>query len=206
MLHRKHISKVVACLLALAILCGCKKGPGVIQDEALKVGRTAESFPAADEDYFHAMDRGQKLAPAEVRGRNNWNVWTGGNDRLWDYLGDNSFGSLDLLKTVSSHPKLGYGRHNRWKYLGVVNEPCYQEATKGDDTRFGLWLDTRSSNCGPDPFENETKYPGVKIGARENRSCRIFLRLRYRHSRFAFVSESGFRREGQSQVGPQTLL
>ncbi len=32
--------------------------------------------------------------------------------------------------------------------------------------RFGLWLDTRSKDCPADPFENEQKYPGVKIGAR----------------------------------------
>ncbi|HLW76741.1 MAG TPA: hypothetical protein VKS01_07135, partial [Bryobacteraceae bacterium] len=31
---------------------------------------------------------------------------------------------------------------------------------------FNLWLDKRSSNCAPDPFEDETKYPGVRIGAR----------------------------------------
>ena len=97
MLLRKHKLQVVAPLVLLLVLCGCKKGPGVIQDEAMKAGRTAESFPAADEDYFHAMDHGQKLTTAEVRGRNNWNVWTGGNDRLWDYLGNNSFGSLDLI-------------------------------------------------------------------------------------------------------------
>jgi hypothetical protein len=29
-----------------------------------------------------------------------------------------------------------------------------------------LWLDKRSANCPPDPFENEQKYPGVKLGAR----------------------------------------
>lgn len=168
MLLGKHKLQLVAPLLAVLALCGCKKGPAVIQDEAMKAGRTAASLPAADEDYFHAMDRGQKLTPAEVKGRNNWNVWTGGNDRLWDYLANNSFGSLDLLKTVSSHPKLGYGRHNRWKYLGVVNEPCYKEATKGDDSRYGLWLDSRTADCGLDPFENESKYPGVKIGARGN--------------------------------------
>lgn len=163
MLLSKSKCQIVALAVALLFLCGCKRA---IKDEALRAGRTAASFPAADEDYFHAMDRGHQLSLAEIRGRNNWNVWTGGNDRLWDYLANNSFGSLDLLKTVSSHSKLGYGRHNRWKYLGVVNEPCYQEATKGDEKRFGLWLDTRSSNCPPDPFENEGKYPGVKIGAR----------------------------------------
>jgi hypothetical protein len=29
-----------------------------------------------------------------------------------------------------------------------------------------LWLDQRDPNCPADPFENEQKYPGVKIGAR----------------------------------------
>ena len=40
-------------------------------------------------------------------------VWTGGNDRLWDRLTVDSLGSFDLLKTVSSHPRIGYGRRNR---------------------------------------------------------------------------------------------
>ena len=35
--------------------------PGTVKDEALTVGRTAESFPAADEDYFKAMDGGVDL-------------------------------------------------------------------------------------------------------------------------------------------------
>ncbi len=37
-----------------------------------------------------------------------------------------------------------------------------------DPNHFGLWLDKRitSPDCQPDPFENETKYPGVKTGAR----------------------------------------
>ena len=29
-----------------------------------------------------------------------------------------------------------------------------------------LWLDKRRADCPPDPFENEQKYPGVRIGAR----------------------------------------
>ena len=58
--------------------------PGTIKDEALMVGRTAESFPAADEDYFHDMDGGVELTANEIKGRNNWIVWTGGNDRFWD--------------------------------------------------------------------------------------------------------------------------
>jgi len=140
--------------------------PGTVDDEAKRAGRTAASFPAADEDYFHDMDGGITLGPAEIRGRNTWIVWTGGNDLLWDRMNSISFGALDFLKTLSSHPKLKASRDNRWEYLGLVNEPCFEKATAPDPARFGLWLDKRRADCPPDPFENEQKYPGVKIDAR----------------------------------------
>ena len=47
-----------------------------------------------------------------------------------------------------------------------MNEPCFKKATGPDPERYGLWLDQRSPNCPPDPFENAQKYPGVAIGAR----------------------------------------
>jgi hypothetical protein len=170
-------------------LTGCpeKPKPGTVDDEAKRAGRAAESFLAADEDYFRDMDYGiTKDAPAVAaaldpfvpgispedaqkavaRGRNNWIVWSGGNDRLWDHLSRDSFGALDLLKTISTHPSLKQQHENRWQWLGLVNEPCF-EATKGPrEDRFGLWLDVREEGCEPDPFENEEKYPGVEIGAR----------------------------------------
>lgn len=93
-------------------------------------------------------------------------MWTAGNDRLWNTLGYESRGALDFLKTLSNHPKLKSSRSNRWNYLGLVNEPCFEKATKGREDRYGLWLDVRKQDCPPDPFENETKYPGVTIGAR----------------------------------------
>ncbi|MDR9863559.1 MULTISPECIES: hypothetical protein [Pseudomonas] len=43
-----------------------------------------------------------------ARGRNNWIVWTAGNDALWDELSRDSVGNLDLLKTISNHPSLAY--------------------------------------------------------------------------------------------------
>jgi hypothetical protein len=58
-------------------------------------------------------------------------------------------------------------RDNRWKWYGLVNEPCFLKPTAPDE--YGLWLDKRvaeSAECPKDPFEDETKYPGVKIGAR----------------------------------------
>jgi hypothetical protein len=136
------------------------------QDEALRAGRMADSFPAAGEDYFHDMDSAVPLTPEEVKGRNTWIVWTGGDDKMWDKLSTTSLGTLDFLKTVSSAPGLKAMRSNRWNYLGLVNEPCYKQPTGPDPNRFGLWLDVRDPACGPEPFENETKYPGVQIGAR----------------------------------------
>jgi hypothetical protein len=149
-----------------AIMFLTRSHAGKVQDEAKKAGRTPESMPAADEDYFHAMDSGVTLSADEVKGRNNWIVWTGGNDRLWDLLTSKSVGTEDLLKTISSYPGLKESRDNRWSYLGLINEPCFEKATGPDPKRFGLWLDKRKANCPADPFENEEKYPGVKIGAR----------------------------------------
>lgn len=160
---------------------------GKVIDEAKCAGRTPESLSGADEDYFQDMDNGFTKKPAEVAaelapylpgitpaeaikrmaiGRNNWIVWTAGNDRLWDKLGYDSRGNLDFLKTLSNHPSLQFSRDNRWHYLGLVNEPCFEKTTKPRADRFGLWLDERSKDCPKDPFENEQKYPGVKIGAR----------------------------------------
>jgi hypothetical protein len=145
-----------------------RASPGEVKDEALQIGRTADSFPPADEDYFQAMDSGVPLNRDQVIGRNNWIVWSAGNDRLWDIIGVKAHGELDFLKTLSSEPSLKFSRKNRWQQLGLVNEPCFEQATEPDPSRFGLWLDKRknSPDCAPDPFENEVKYPGVAIGAR----------------------------------------
>src|SRR5437588_8849554 len=88
--------------LPLGSMCG--HGSGRVLDEAMCVGRDAASFPAADDDYFRDMDYGATKNPSQVaaalaryvpnissseavsaavKGRNNWIVWTGGNDRLW---------------------------------------------------------------------------------------------------------------------------
>ncbi len=262
---------IVAAVVVVKVLTRPK--PGSVVDEAMKAGLTAKDLRGSDDDYLRAMDRGltadavyealhqavPSLSKEEAwraynRGRNNWVVWTAGNDTLWDYLANNTFGAFDLLKTVSSYPSIrycgntkaaygyedggegdyaatdaakgkpagygtgaqsGYGRdkaapapyppgyyvfeddgcsgedrqfyevsrQNRWKYLGLVNEPGFQQwdpkgcdwktdkktdqepyGKCGDPSRFGLWLDKRVAP--PDPFEDEKKYPGVKVGAR----------------------------------------
>ena len=199
----------LAALFAIFAIAGCSEPPpGTVKDEALRAGRTADSFPAADEDYFADMDGGYKRAtdPSvvlnenEVKGRNTWIVWTGGNDRFWDFMADNAFGVFDLLKVLSSNPRVGFcigpdkklndesefaalseadcknrgfvwytpNRSNRFYWYGLINEPCFEQATGPDE--YGLWLDRRKKDCQPDPFENETKYPGVKIDARGTKS------------------------------------
>jgi hypothetical protein len=169
---------------------------GHVKDEALRAGRKVSEFPGAGEPYFAAMDKGLLLPPAPdgsyppeiievakatglepeavrkaaIRGQNAWIVWTGGNDRFWDFAARTAIGSFDLLKTISSHPSQAYGRANRFRYLGLSNEPCFRQASGPEKDHFGLWLDQRDSDCGPDPFggapEANSRYPGVKIGAR----------------------------------------
>jgi hypothetical protein len=145
---------------------------GPVLDEAKLAGRGPETLPGATEDYFKQMDGGIALSAAEIEGRNNWIVWTGGNDRMWDALTTATFGGLDFLKTLSSNPDpkagLHAGRATRWTYYGLVNEPCFQQATGPDPDHWGLWLDKRivGPGCPADPFANEAAYKGIKIGAR----------------------------------------
>ena len=123
---------LLAVVIVVIVARGKEKGPvaGEVQDEAMAAGYTAADFPGSESDYLKDMDKG--LTPEQVhanlvdagltkfsvdeawrrynRGRINWAVWTGGNDRFWDVLGTEAFGALDLLKTVSSHPNITYER------------------------------------------------------------------------------------------------
>ena len=165
---------------------------GTIKDEAAAAGLSGDDFRPADEPYFAAMDKGLLLPPAPgqeyppeirevaaiaglppedvrqaaIRGQNAWTVWTGGNDRFWNFAAGNTVGSFDLLKTVSSHPSQYYGRDNRFRWLGLINEPCFSKPEAPDPDRFGLWLDQRDPSCAPDPFADGATYPGVRAGAR----------------------------------------
>jgi len=153
---------------ATVLVASCSKGPqpGAVLDEAKQVGRDGASFKHSADDYFHDMDGAVKLDPAEIAGRNMWLVWSGGNDRFWDSMSGSTFGAFDLLKVVSTHPSLGYTRDSRWSYFGLVNEPCFEKGTAADPNRRGLWLDVRAKGCAADPFEDESKYPGVAVGSR----------------------------------------
>ncbi len=189
------IKKILVGILALAVLAVTaifivkEKQPksGHVLGEALTVNRDADSLAGSVNDYYHDMDYGLSNDPESVRkalepfvpgitteeamqrfarGRNNWIAWSAGNDRMWNELASSTFGALDFVKTVSNHPSLGYDRDSRWQWLGLVNEPCFSKGTGPREDRYGLWLDVRDEQCEKDPFEDEQKYPGVKIGAR----------------------------------------
>jgi len=65
---------VIVLLAGIFALSGCAKkkpapcgaGIGKVKDEALCVGRGAESLPGADEDYLADMDYGVTKDPREV--------------------------------------------------------------------------------------------------------------------------------------------
>jgi hypothetical protein len=141
---------------------------GHVLDEAKRAGWDPARFHHADEDYFHDMDGGAALGlgPQEITGRNMWLVWTGGNDRFWDQMTNLTFGAFDLLKIVSYDPTKPIDRSRRWTWLGLMNEPCFDPPKAPDPDRFGLLLDVRRPDCPADPFANEAKYPGIRIGAR----------------------------------------
>ena len=49
-------------LVFFTVACGSNKlKSGKEKDEAMRAGRTPQSMPAADEDYFHDMDGGIAL-------------------------------------------------------------------------------------------------------------------------------------------------
>jgi hypothetical protein len=121
---------VLAALLATAVFWATRPPPAT------------DSFPAADVDYFAAMDDGLQLAANEVRGRNTWLMWTAGDEAFWDYLAGRSFGSFDLLKVLDSR-----NRSKRFATYGVMNEPGFKQSDRPDE--FGLWLDAADGTGDP---------------------------------------------------------
>jgi hypothetical protein len=161
-------AKATATALCCVLLAASDKvsAAGGAIDEAQSVGRNEDSLKAADENYFRDMDGGIDLSEAEIKGRNTWLVWSGGNDRFWETMTASTFGAFDLLKIVAYDPKQKIDRNRRWSYLGLINEPCFDAPTEPDTTRFKMLLDRRRADCAADPFADAAKYPGVAIKAR----------------------------------------
>src|SRR5215471_18868698 len=119
-------------------------------DEAKAAGKKATDFPAATYDYFRDMDwaadkKGQlrrlNLGPDEIKGRNTWIMWCGGNEAFWDWLSSHSYGFMDLLKLVVSPDRESakLKRSKRFEDTGLMNEPDFQPAVQADE--YGLFLE-----------------------------------------------------------------
>jgi|CZKI01.1.fsa_nt_gi hypothetical protein len=136
--NKKHAMKntlcralAPACALAVLIGAGCTKSVSLVDDGG---GRKPGDFPELAVDVFKPMDGGIALSDDEIKGRNTWNLWCGGDEQFWSRMSQESDGLIDLLKTVDSR-----NRPNRFKEMGLINVPGYRQATKPDE--YGLWID-----------------------------------------------------------------
>jgi len=156
----KHLRRAAmrACALALALLfvAGCKKKETVVEDEAKLARKTTADFPQITADVFKPMDSGIDLLPDEIMGRNAWNLWSAGNDHFWNNVAQDSFGLMDLLKMLDNRK---YKRGERFKTLGLVNEPGFRAASNPGE--FGLWLDEQTQ---PEPAGIDEKVYGKPSG------------------------------------------
>jgi hypothetical protein len=146
----------------LAVLLGlaaCTTTPQVslIDDGG---GRTADDFPELAVDVFQPMDGGIALSPEEIKGRNTWILWCGGDEQFWERMSRESYGLIDLLKTVDSR-----SHATRFQDMGLINEPGYHQATKPDE--YGLWIDEadtpENSAIDPNVYGRPSGVMGLRI-------------------------------------------
>src|SRR6476619_1686059 len=143
-------------IIALAVATSSWSAP---IDEAKAEGKTPAAFTKITEDVFKPMDQGAiigELTDAEIRGRNTWTLWTAGNQHFWDSVARNSYGLMDLLKALDNRK---YPRGERFKTLGLVNQPGFRASTKPDE--YGLWLDEPTE---PEPAGIDEKVYGKPTG------------------------------------------
>jgi hypothetical protein len=151
-MHQRSISQFLCALSAIALAYpGCQKSMPPVDDGG---NRTVQDFPELEIDVFSKMDGGIELTRDEIKGRNTWNLWSGGNEQFWDRVAREGFGFFDLLKTLDSR-----NRGNRFKEMGLINEPGFRSATKPG--QYGLWIDEAEV---PEPSGIDPKVYGRPSG------------------------------------------
>ena len=105
-------------MLPFLLTASCQKSEPI--DEAKAAGKSTADFPQISADVFKPMDGGIPLSAKEIMGRNAWNLWSGGNEHFWNHVAQDSYGLMDLLKMLDNRK---YNRGERFKTLGLVNEP-----------------------------------------------------------------------------------
>jgi len=150
-MHRASLFAAACCCLALA---ACDAAPQEVLDDAKAAGLTAADFPETSTCLLKEMDGGIPLDEDETKGRNNWILWTAGNQVFWDRMANRFCGIVDLIKTLDSR-----NRPRRFAEMGLMNEPGFRQARNPD--RFGLWLD---EPAGPPPADLDEKIYGRSSG------------------------------------------
>ena len=107
---------ILAALLGMTVV-GCKNELS-LKDNA--GGRKPSDFPELAEDVFKPMDGGIALSPDEIKGRNTWNLWCAGDEQFWERMSRESYGLIDLLKTIDSR-----NRPTRFKTTGLIKIPAH---------------------------------------------------------------------------------
>jgi len=148
---------VLLIALNLASL-GCKKKPESLVDDG--GGRKPEDFAELAVDVFKPMDGGIELTPDEIKGRNTWDLWCGGNEQFWERMSREAYGLIDLLKTIDSR-----NRGTRFKEMGLINQPGFKQASKPDT--HGLWIDeaieTEPAAIDPKVYGHPTGIMGFRL-------------------------------------------
>lgn len=172
---------IVLLILVLGFLVWWLWPESPAQDEAMQAGIPVDFFRQAEDeaDYFREVDGGIDLTPAEVRGRNTWWIWTGGNEAFWDWLANNSFGTHDLLKVLSSYP-CEPGQEGWEEYGGDKRLPS--KSTYGHGEGYGEGYGDWQSECAQDMYP-EDGHPTYAYYDRDTRFCYAGM-----------INEPGFRK------------
>ena len=157
-----RLARVGSCAgCAMLAFASCGKNEPI--DEAKAAGKSTADFPQITPDIFKPMDGGIDLSPEEIMGRNTWNLWSGGNQHFWNHAAQDSYGLMDLLKMLDNRK---FPRGERFKTLGLVNEPGFRARAPTEPDEFGLCLDKQIA---PEPAGiDETVYgrPSGVLGFR----------------------------------------
>lgn len=134
-----------------------------VGEHALPQNENGTLYPTHPYDAFKGMDShvttlyDHEFTDDEIKGRNTWVMWTGGNQAFWDHLARKSNGIVDFLKICDSR---FIRRGDRFKIMGVVPNPGMAETNPNGETKdkYGLYIDTYSDTGGayvsggpPDP-------------------------------------------------------
>lgn len=130
-------------------------------------------YPTHTGNAFKGMDShvqdayGHEFTKDEIKGRNTWVMWSGGNQEFWDYVARNSNGIVDLLRLCDSR---FVSRKDRFRIMGLVPHPGMEETNPaiaaGKPSRsnnWGLHLDKYNTYSGEYGAYVEGERPDPKV-------------------------------------------